>query len=91
MMTKKEVAEKRRSLSQLAEKKHDFKKGDRRVNSPRICVVCGRPLSSLILHDNKYIVCHDHTRYYLGGWVKVDICTDINSCYRTLKRKGVLT
>lgn len=91
MMTKKEVVEKRRSLSQLAEKKHDFKKGDRRVNSPRICVVCGRPLSSLILHDNKYIVCYDHTRYYLGGWVKVDICTDINSCYRTLKRKGVLT
>lgn len=90
MVTKKEVVEKRRNLIQLAEKKHSFKKRDRRVQSPRVCVTCGRPLSSLILHENKYIVTQDHTRYYLGGWVVADICTDITSCYRTLRKKGEL-
>lgn len=90
MVTKKDIVERRRTLSQLAEKKHAFNKGDRRVQTPRVCVACGRPLSSLILHENKYIVCKDHTRYYLGGWVTADVCTDINSCYRTLRRKGEL-
>lgn len=90
MVTKKEVVERRKSLSQLADKKYLFKKGDRRVATPRVCVSCGRPLSSLIIHDNKYIVCQDHTRFYLGGWVTADVCTDITSCYRVLKKKGEL-
>lgn len=90
MVTKKEVVEKRRNLMQLAEHKHSFNKGDRRVKTPRLCVVCGRPLSSLIINENKYIVIQPHIRCQLGGWVVANICTDITSCYRTLKKKGEL-
>lgn len=90
MVTKKQVVENRKNLIQLAQNKHSFNKGDRRVKTPRICVACGRPLSSLIINENKYIVCQDHTRYYFGGWVVADVCTDITSCYRTLKKKGEL-
>jgi len=46
----------------LAEKSHSFNKGDKRVHTPRVCVVCGRPLSSLIINENKYIIIQAHTR-----------------------------
>jgi len=88
MVTKKEIVEKRKSLAQLASKSGTFFKGDKRVRTPRLCVVCGRPLSSLILHENKYIVIQTHTRYYLNDMFKLDVCADINSCYRTLTKKG---
>lgn len=90
MTTKREIVEKRKSLATLAEKKHSFNKGDRRVQSPRLCVVCSRPLSSLIVNENKYITCHPHTRYYLNDWFVMDVCTDIHSCYRVLQKKGEL-
>ncbi|MCB5366978.1 hypothetical protein [Collinsella aerofaciens] len=90
MITKKEVFEKRKQIIQLAEKKYTFNKKDKRVQAPRVCVVCGRPLSSLIVHENRYVVSYPHNRYYLGGWIIVDICKDITSCYRTLKKKGEL-
>lgn len=90
MVTKKEVVEKRKSLTQLADKTGIFYKGDKRVHAPRICVVCSRPLSSLIVHENKYIVIQTHTRFYLNDVFKLDVCTDINSCYRTLSKKGEL-
>lgn len=90
MTSKQEVVEQRKLLNQLAEHKHSFNKGDRRMKSPRLCVCCSRPLTSLIINENKYIVIQNHTRYQLGGWVVADICTDINSCYRTLRKKGEL-
>lgn len=90
MFTKKEIVENRRKLSQLAKKKYEFNKGDKRVNSPRVCVICSRPLSFLIINENKYTVAYPHTRFYLGEWMTMDACTDITSCYRTLKRKGEL-
>lgn len=90
MVTKKEVVENRRNLKQLAVKQVSFNKGDRRVFTPKLCVVCGRPLSSLIFHEGKYIIIHSHTRYHLNDWFIVDACTDIQSCYRTLKKKGEL-
>jgi hypothetical protein len=90
MVTKKEVVEQRRNLKQVAERYSSFKKGDRRVFTPRLCVVCGRPLSSLILHEGKYITIHPHTRFHLNDWFIVDTCTDIQSCYRTLRKKGEL-
>lgn len=90
MATRKEIVDKRRKLGQLAEKKYSFNKGDRRVQTPRLCVVCGRPLSSLIVSENRYITIYPHTRFYLNDWFIVDVCTDINSCYRTLKKKGDL-
>lgn len=90
MVSKKEVVEKRRSLSEMAERKSSFNKGDRRVHTPRLCVVCGRPLSSLIVNENKYITSQAHTRYHLNKIMALDACTDINSCYRTLRKKGEL-
>ncbi|AEW47017.1 hypothetical protein BCP78_0010 [Bacillus phage BCP78] len=90
MVTKKEVVSKRRKLMSLAEKSHSFNKGDKRVHTPRVCVVCGRPLSSLIINENKYIIIQAHTRYHLNELFIVDACTDITSCYRTLRQKGEL-
>jgi hypothetical protein len=90
MITKKEVVEKRRSLTSLAEKKTSFNKGDRRVHTPRICVVCGRPLSSLIIRENRYIIIQSHTRFHINDLFVMDACTDVDSCYRTLRQKGEL-
>jgi hypothetical protein len=90
VVTKKEVVEKRRNLKVFAKKITTFNKGDRRVHSPRLCVICGRPLSSLIVHENKYIIIHPHSRYYLNEMFIMDACKDITSCYRTLKKKGEL-
>lgn len=90
MVTKREVIENRRKLKQLAEKQVSFNKGDKRVYTPRLCVVCSRPLSSLIVNEGKYITSHPHTRYHLNDWFIVDTCTDIQSCYRTLRKKGEL-
>lgn len=91
MVSKKEIVEKRKSLVDMAEHKTSFKKGDRRVHTPRLCVVCGRPLSSLIVNENKYIIIQAHTRHHLNEMFVLDACTDINSCYRTLRKKGELT
>lgn len=90
MITKKEVVEKRRQLFKTAKRKHTFNKGDRRVHTPRICVICGCPLSSLIVRNNSYITIHKHTRFHINDIVILDACTDINSCYRTLEQKGEL-
>ncbi|AYJ75140.1 hypothetical protein BSP36_053 [Bacillus phage BSP36] len=90
-ITKREIVDKRRSLFLQSQKHYTFKKGDRRVNTPRLCVVCERPLSSLIIHENTYITTNSHTRFHLNDIFKVDVCEDINSCYRTLRQKGELT
>jgi len=90
LISRKEVVAKRKSLYQLAEKYHDFNKGDKRVNTPRLCVVCSRPLSSLILNENKYIISVSHVHFHLNEYFKVDICKDVASCYRTLRQKGEL-
>ncbi|UXQ88913.1 hypothetical protein Thu_53 [Bacillus phage Thurquoise] len=90
MVTKREVVEKRKKLVSLAKKKVSFNKGDKRVYSPKLCVVCGRPLSSLIINENKYIIIQAHTRYHINDLFTVDACVDITSCYRTLKQKGEL-
>jgi len=90
MTTKREIRDKRRNLAKLADKTVYFNKGDRRVYSPRLCVVCGRPLSNLIINENKYLTIVPHTRYHLNEFFIVDVCTDVQSCYRTLSRKGEL-
>jgi hypothetical protein len=91
LTSRKEVVEKRKSLYQESKKYHEFNKGDKRVHTPRLCVICSRPLSSLILSQNKYITIVNHVHFHLNEYFKVDICKDVNSCYRTLKRKGELT
>jgi hypothetical protein len=91
LTNKKEVVEKRKSLYQESEKFHEFRRGDKRVHTPRLCVICSRPLSSLILNQNKYITIVSHVHFHLNDYFKVDICKDVNSCYRILKKKGELT
>ena len=90
MVTKKEVVEKRRELYKTAERYHDFMRGDKRVKTPRLCVVCSRPLSSLILNENDYITIVSHTHFHLNKLFKVDICKDVSSCYRVLRKRGEL-
>lgn len=90
MVSKEEVVEKRNDLYKLSERKHVFNKGDRRVHTPRLCVVCGRPLSSLVVHENRYVTIQPHIRFHLNKVFIVDVCKDINSCYRNLKKKGEL-
>ncbi len=90
MITKQEVVEKRGTLFTESKRRHTFNKGDRRVHTPRLCVVCGRPLSSLVMRSNSYITIHRHTRFHMNDIVVLDICTDINSCYRVLEQKGEL-
>ncbi|QDP42832.1 hypothetical protein HWC53_gp048 [Bacillus phage vB_BmeM-Goe8] len=90
LITKKEIVAKRKNLYQLAEKYHDFNKGDKRVHTPRLCVVCSRPLSSLVIKEGKYITSVSHVHFHLNEYFKVDICKDVASCYRTLAKKGEL-
>lgn len=90
MVTKRQVVEDRRKLKQMAKKQVMFNKGDKRVYTPRLCVICGRPLSSLIVNEGKYVTIQPHTRYHINDLFIVDICTDVQSCYRTLKKKGEL-
>ncbi|AMQ66581.1 hypothetical protein BH753_gp099 [Bacillus phage Shbh1] len=90
ILNKKEVVDKRRKLFNSSGKFVTFKKGDKRVYSPRICVTCSRPLSSLIINQGKYVTSFNHIRFHLGGGITVDICEDINSCHRNLRQKGEL-
>lgn len=90
MVKRKDVVERRRKLQQMANRSYIFRKGDKRAATPRICVVCGRPLTSLIINEGKYVTSHNHTRYYVEDVLTLDCCLDINSCYRTLRQKGEL-
>ncbi|AGC55696.1 hypothetical protein D307_gp2 [Bacillus phage Bastille] len=90
MITKKEIVEKRKRLFQNCQDYKEFKKGDKRVNYPRICSICGRPLSTLTKRTQKYILTQNQYRFELSALVSVHICKDINSCYRVLDRKGEL-
>ncbi|UNA01468.1 hypothetical protein MG295_00051 [Bacillus phage vB_BcgM] len=90
MITKREVVEKRRKLFQNSEKYREFRKGDRRVFTPRLCSICGRPLSALSRQTQKYITTQNQIRFELSDIVHIHICKDVNSCYRVLKQKGEL-
>ena len=90
MVTKREIVEKRRKLPQQAKSYNTFKKGDKRVFTPRICSVCGRPLASLILKEQKYITIQDHVKYELSSFATISVCKNVQSCYMTLRKKGEL-
>lgn len=88
--TKNEVKVQREDINKLSKRKHTFNKGDRRVHTPRVCVVCSRPLSSLIIKENKYVTATRHTRFHINEMFIVDTCSSINSCYRHLRIRGDL-
>lgn len=89
-INRRDVVTKRRHALINSERRHTFKKGDKRVSTPRLCVVCGRPLTSLVINDNRYVTIQSHIHCHLSKDVTVDICEDVHSCYRTLRRKGEL-
>lgn len=90
MITKQEVKNKRKYLNKIAKKRVTFNKGDHRVFTPRLCVVCGKPLSSLVIREQKYITVQTHIRCHINEYVTLDVCADIKSCYSTLSKKGEL-
>lgn len=90
LTNKKEVVAKRKNLYETADRYHEFLKGDKRVNTPRLCVICSRPLSSLVMNDSRYVTLVSHVHFHISGLFTVDICKDVMSCYRTLKKKGEL-
>lgn len=90
MVSKSEVKEKRKSLFSNSERRHTFNKGDKRVHTPRLCVVCGRPLSSLVMNEQKYVTIQSHIHFHINKDLTVDTCSEIHSCYTTLKQKGEL-
>jgi hypothetical protein len=74
----------------LSKRHHTFYVGDRRVHTPRICVVCSRPLTSLVINENTHITKVAHTRIHINKMFIVDICADIRSCYTEFEKKGEL-
>lgn len=90
VVTRNDIVKARQHLFREAEKYYKINKGDRRVQTPRVCCICSHPLSSLILNDNKYVSSHNHVRFRLNSFLILDVCEDINSCYRLLERKGEL-
>ncbi|AII28113.1 hypothetical protein LD13_gp236 [Bacillus phage Bobb] len=85
-MSRREIVEKRRSVFSSAEKYNTFKVGDRRVHSPRLCVVCARPLTSLVLAEQRYVTSVSHVHAHFAGGITVDICSNINSCANRIEK-----
>lgn len=89
MMTseeKEKIRKSRRHISVLAVKSAYYKKGDRRVTSPRVCSICGRPLSSYITNTGKYVTSYQHKRYWLDDMFVLNMCADASSCYRNYRK-----
>lgn len=88
--TREDIIQGRRDIAKASERSHTFNVGDRRVHSPRICVMCARPLANLVLHKQAYVTIIRHTRYHVSKVLIFDMCTSINSCYRKLSMEGRL-
>lgn len=90
-MEREEIANKRKIIFSSATKYIHVNKGDRRVYSPRVCSICGRSLSSLIARTGSYVTSVPHVHFHLdnNNIIKIDICQDINSCYRNKNIKEV--
>lgn len=91
MVTRREVVEKRAKLYRDSVRSHTFNRGDKRVHSPRLCSICARPLSQLVVQEQRYVTSHRHTRVHLSGDIQINICTDVRSCYSRLEERGELT
>lgn len=86
-MTKKEIRKKREDIFRKSPTKTLIKKGDKRISSPsRVCGICGESLSKMIYHTGKVISSRNHYHIKYSDFLYIDICQDINSCYRNLKK-----
>lgn len=82
-----EIKEKRKYFLHNAEKVTTIKKGDRRVvSSTRFCVICHRPLSTLVKSTGKTISTVDHFSCVVNDFIRVNMCKDIRSCYNNCEK-----
>ena len=89
MTDKEKVKEKRKNILSKSAKTTVIKKGDKRVSSStRIWAVCGKPLSSLVLRTGASITTANHMSCLISGFVRLNICEDIRSCYAYSNKKG---
>lgn len=86
-MNKKEVKESRHYLLTQANKVTKIRKGDKRVHGSRVCSLCGRPLSKVILSTGKTQASVNHYHCHFNELLAVDICMDIRSCYSRVDKE----
>lgn len=88
-LTKEEIKQKRQYIFSKAQKTTNIRKGDKRIASAtRLCAVCGRPLSKLVLTNGSAIVTTDHVSCKISDLVRLNMCEDIRSCYAYTSKKG---
>lgn len=85
-MNRRELVEKRRIVYGKSTKYNVFRVGDKRVHSPRLCVVCSRPLTSLVLTEQRYVTAVSHVHAHLSGGITIDMCASINSCANRIEK-----
>lgn len=82
-LTRKEIKEQRKAILSQSVKTTLIRKGDKRISSAtRFCAVCKRPLSTLVRSTGDTIATVAHSSCQLSDLVRINICTDIHSCYR---------
>lgn len=88
-ITNKDIKDKRRYIFSQSSKTTTIKRGDKRISSAtRICAVCGRPLSKLVLRTGVPTVVVDHISCNISDIVRLNVCEDIRSCYAYSSKKG---
>lgn len=88
-LDKSDIKNKRKYIFNQSYKTTNIRKGDKRINSAtRICAVCGRPLSKLILRTGEPTVVVDHISCKVSDIIRINICEDIRSCYAYSSKKG---
>jgi len=81
------VTSQRNSLQNSAEKVTYIKNGSLSVYSPRVCTICGSPLSSYDSLKHRYVSSFSHYHLTLLGIMKVDYCANSENCVSRLKHK----
>lgn len=86
---KEDIKLKRKRIFSQSTKTTTIKKGDKRVSSStRLCAVCGKPLSSLVLRTGASVATVNHVSCIITDYVRLNVCEDIRSCYAHTKKKG---
>lgn len=88
-LTREEIKKKRQYIFNQSKKTTTIRKGDKRiVSATRLCAVCGRPLSRLVLTNGSAIVTTTHVSCKVSDLVRLNMCEDIRSCYAYTTKKG---
>lgn len=81
-----EIRERRKYFLKEANKVTTIHKGDKRVSGARFCVICGTPLSNMILTDGSTQAARDHFHCYFSDLFYVNMCKNSNNCKRVMKK-----